>query len=201
MSNMSYETLVTAPTVGAPLVFAFHGTGGDEQQLFELAEQLVPGAGVVSPRGDVFEMGAARFFRRTAEGVYDMDDLARARTKMHELVMAHRARHPDSPVYAFGYSNGANILAAVFLDRPDLFDRVALLHPLVTWDPVSKPEMKDRKVLITGGRHDPIASVAQTDHLIGWFRAAGADVWANVHDGGHEVRSSETEALATFFAS
>jgi phospholipase/carboxylesterase len=60
------------------IFIVFHGTGGDENQFFGLAEQLLPAATIVSPRGDVSEYGAARFFRRTGEGVYDMEDLARA---------------------------------------------------------------------------------------------------------------------------
>ena len=77
MGTESYHALTRPPESGAPLIFAFHGTGGDETQFFEIAGQLLPGAGIVSPRGDVSEMGAARFFRRTGEGVYDMEDLAR----------------------------------------------------------------------------------------------------------------------------
>ncbi len=76
MSIDAYHALVRAPDTGAPLVFAFHGTGGDETQFFGLVRQIAPRAGVVSPRGDVSERGAARFFRRTGEGVYDMADLA-----------------------------------------------------------------------------------------------------------------------------
>lgn len=198
-TTSSYLAQVTAPDPGRPLVFAFHGTGGDEHQFFDLAGQLVPGAGVVSPRGDVSEMGAARFFRRTGEGVYDMDDLARARDKMIAFVQSHREDHPDSPVYAFGYSNGANILAAMFLQRPDLFDRVGLLHPLVTWDPVTTPALRDRSVLITAGRRDPITPWPMSEGLIAWLKSQGANVRAEVHEGGHELRQTEIDALASFF--
>ena len=125
MSVESYKALTKVPDRDAPLVFAFHGTGGDEHQFFDLAQELVPGAGVISPRGDVSEMGAARFFRRTGEGVYDMNDLARATAKMARFVEAWKERYPDRPVHGFGYSNGANILASVMMARPDLFDRVA----------------------------------------------------------------------------
>ena len=200
MTTKSYRALVSAPEASRPLVFAFHGTGGDEHQFFDLAGQLVPGAGVISPRGDVSEMGAARFFRRTGEGVYDMDDLARATAKMTTFIEAHCDAHPEHPVYAFGYSNGANILASVFLQRPDLFDRVALLHPLVTWEPISHPAMTDRKVLITAGRRDPITPWPMSESLISWLQSAGADVRAEVHDGGHELRNAEVTALAAFFA-
>ena len=201
MSTLHYHALTTPPEPGKPLVFAFHGTGGDERQFFELAKSFVPGAGVVSPRGDVSEMGAMRFFRRTGEGVYDMDDLA-ARTKtMAAYVEAFKAKHPESPVYGFGYSNGANILASVVLTRPDLFDRVGLLHPLIPWDPAPVEGLTGRKVLISAGRHDPITPWPASEKLIGWFNDQGATVTAEVHDGGHDLRQSEIAALATLFAS
>ena len=200
MSTLHYHALTTPPEPGKPLVFAFHGTGGDERQFFELAKSFVPGAGVVSPRGDVSEMGAMRFFRRTGEGVYDMDDLA-ARTKtMAAYVEAFNAEHPESPVYGFGYSNGANILASVVLTRPDLFDRVGLLHPLIPWDPDPVEGLAGRKVLISAGRHDPITPWPASEKLIGWFTDQGATVTTEVHDGGHELRQTEVAALATLFA-
>ena len=199
MSTDLYQARTSAPDPARPLVFAFHGTGGDEHQLFELAGQILPGAGVISPRGDVSEGGAARFFRRTGEGVYDMDDLARATEKMTAFVEAHRAAHPGHPVYAFGYSNGANILASVFLERPDHFDRVGLLHPLVTWDPAPNPDLKDRQVLVTAGRRDPITPLPMSEQLIAWLQTQGADVHTDVHDGGHELRNTELTALTRLF--
>jgi phospholipase/carboxylesterase len=196
MSVESYKALTKVPDRDAPLVFAFHGTGGDEHQFFDLAQELVPGAGVISPRGDVSEMGAARFFRRTGEGVYDMNDLARATAKMARFVEAWKERYPDRPVHGFGYSNGANILASVMMARPDLFDRVALLHPLVPWDPASVPGLKGRQVLITAGRHDPICPWPMTERLVSWFKAQGAHLATSHHDGGHEVRREELTAMA-----
>ena len=200
MSTDLYTAQTRAPDAGRPLVFALHGTGGDEHQLFELAGHLAPGGGIVSPRGDVSEMGASRFFRRTGEGVYDMEDLARATDKMVAYVEAHRAAHPNSPVYAFGYSNGANILASVLLKRPDLFDRAGLLHPLVTWQPDDQPGLAGRKILVTAGKRDPITPWPLSEQLIGWFAAQGAQVTTDIHDGGHELRQTEINALAAHFA-
>lgn len=199
MSKDLYTALVQAPQAARPLVFAFHGTGGDEHQLFELADQLVAGGGVISPRGDVSEMGAARFFRRTAEGVYDMQDLERATDKMIAFIEAHRAAYPGHPAYGFGYSNGANILASVFLKRPDLFERVGLLHPLVTWEPEAHPQIAERKVLVTAGRRDPITPLPLSEQLIDWLKENGAEVATEIHGGGHELRNTELTALAAHF--
>lgn len=197
MSTDFYQSLRTTPEVGAPLLFALHGTGGDERQFFTVAQQMVPGAGVISPRGDVDEMGAARFFRRTGEGVYDMDDLARRTAKMSDYVAAWKAKYPDRPVYGFGYSNGANILASVVMSRPDLFDRVGLMHPLIPWalDPVTG--LENRKVLITAGKRDPICPLPLTENLIQWFSDQEAEVIPHVHEGGHELRQSELQSLST----
>ncbi|WP_208351124.1 alpha/beta hydrolase [Pseudaestuariivita rosea] len=195
METDSYITKSKTPAPGAPLVFAFHGTGGDEHQFFDLAADMLPGAGIVSPRGDVSEMGAARFFRRTGEGVYDMADLAARTEKMAAFVTNWKARHPGAPVYGFGYSNGANILASVMMARPDLFDRVGLLHPLIPWDPAPQPGLKGRQVLITAGQNDPICPWPMTQYLIDWAQAQGAEVTTEIHPGGHELRQAEITAL------
>ncbi len=197
----AYHALTKAPTAGMPLIFAFHGTGGDENQFFDLAQQLVPGAGVVSPRGDVSEMGAARFFRRTAEGVYDMDDLARRTSAMADFVAAHKTQNPGAPVYGFGYSNGANILASVAMTQPDLFERIGLLHPLIPWEPEAVPALAGKRILVTAGKHDPICPWPLSQQLIDWFATQGAQVTTEVHDGGHELRQPELLALQTLLAS
>lgn len=198
MSTDLYQALTTTPGAGAPLLFALHGTGGDERQFFGVAQQIVPEAGVISPRGDVDEMGALRFFRRTGEGIYDMDDLARRTEKMVTYAAAWKAKYPGRPVYAFGYSNGANILASVVMARPDLFDRVGLMHPLIPWVPDPCAGLDGRKVLITAGTRDPICPLPMSESLIQWFRDQGAEVITDVHEGGHELRQSELQALSTF---
>ena len=193
--TLTYHARRRAPDPGAPLIFAFHGTGGDEHQFFDLVHQIHPGAGIVSPRGDVSEGGAARFFRRTGEGVYDMDDLALRTARMAEFIDAIKAGHPDTPVHGFGYSNGANILASVVMARPDLFDRVGLLHPLIPWQP-EPVDLTGRRVLITAGRRDPICPWPLSARLLDWFRDQGAEMRSEIHDGGHEIRQGELTALA-----
>jgi phospholipase/carboxylesterase len=113
------------------LVFAFHGTGGEERQFTGLIAGILPRAGIVSPRGDVSEHGANRFFRRSGEGVCRMADLAARTGKMAGFVQAHRNAPLGAPVYGLGYSNEANILAAVILAEPELFDRAVLMHSLI----------------------------------------------------------------------
>jgi phospholipase/carboxylesterase len=200
MSMDSYIHKLLSGEPGSPLVFAFHGTGGDESQLLGFAQELAPGATVVSPRGDVSEMGAARFFRRTGEGVYDMDDLARATDKMAGFVKAHVEAAKPSQVLALGYSNGANILASVLFAEPELFNAVALMHPLIPFAPDVKGSLAGRHVLITAGRRDPICPPELTSRLDAYLRQVGADVSLEWHEGGHEVRPNEIDAVKRLFA-
>lgn len=198
MTTASYHAFTKAPEPGAPLVFAFHGTGGNELQFTELVGQILPGAGIVSPRGDVSEFGALRFFRRTGEGVYDMDDLATRTEKMAAFIRAHKEAHPGHPVYGLGYSNGANILASVLFQHPDLFDRAALLHPLIPWQPAPQPGLAGKDILITAGRRDPICPWPLTEALEAYFKGQGARIEVHAHHGGHEIRQDELQALAAF---
>jgi phospholipase/carboxylesterase len=185
---------------GAPLLFVLHGTGGDEFQFIELAQHLVPGAHIISPRGDVSELGALRFFRRTGEGVYDMADLERRTGKLARFIAAHRKRLASTSVLAFGYSNGANILASVLFAEPTLVDRAALLHPLIPFTPSAQPQLAGRKVLMTAGRRDPICPPSATEALERYFADQHAEVETVWHEGGHELRQPELEAAARFFA-
>lgn len=198
MSTTSYHAFTKEPVGDAPLVFAFHGTGGNEMQFTELVEQILPAAGIVSPRGDVSEFGALRFFRRTGEGVYDMDDLAARTEKMAGFIAAHKDKHPNRPVYGLGYSNGANILASVMFKHAGLFDRAALLHPLIPWTPEDNQALAGKRILVTAGRRDPICPWPLTEGLEAYFRAQGAEVELASHMGGHEIRQEELQALAGF---
>lgn len=198
----SYHYAEDAGDAGGPLFFAFHGTGGDERQMLALAREVAPGATIISPRGDVSEHGATRFFRRRAEGVYDMDDLARATAKMVDFVRERSAvaRAEGRQVFGLGYSNGANILATTLFAAPELFDRVALMHPLIPFEPEVKGSLEGRKVLVAAGQRDPICPPELTARLDAYLRADGADVTLEWHGGGHELRETEIAAARVLFA-
>lgn len=180
---------------GAPLFFVFHGTGGDENQFFALAEQLLPKAHVVAPRGDVSEGGALRYFRRTGEGVYDMDDLRQRTAKMVAFVQARKK--DGQKLVGLGYSNGANILASVQFAAPELFDASVLMHPLIPFIP-SEADFTGKRVLITAGQRDPMASAQTTQDLHDYFVRSGAEAALQWHAGGHELRQEELLAAQRF---
>lgn len=198
MAKDAYVHTVLPGAPGGPLLFLFHGTGGDEHQLVSLGRGLLPDATIVAPRGDVSEMGAARFFRRTGEGVYDMDDLARATAKMAGFVHAHVTTTKHTVVTGLGYSNGANILASLLFAEPALFEAAVLMHPLIPFEPKVNGSLEGKTILLTAGRHDPLCPPNMTTRLESYLRAERADVTVEWHEGGHEVRPSEIEAARRF---
>ena len=84
---LSFTHLYQPPRApGAPTLLMLHGTGGNEHELVPLAAELMPGAGVLSPRGKVLERGMPRFFRRLAEGVFDLDDLRQRTLELADFI-------------------------------------------------------------------------------------------------------------------
>lgn len=194
----TYHFSEVAAAPGAPLLFLFHGTGGNENDLIELGRQLMPGAHLISPRGDVSEGGALRFFRRTGEGVYDMADLARATAKMSAFIRERVDVIGPASVSALGYSNGANILACTLFAAPELITRAVLMHPLIPFVPDPQPALKGRQILITAGRRDPIGPAPLTEKLAAYFTVQGASASIHWHEGGHELRQDELTAARSF---
>ena len=197
MVDHGYVHKLKAGKPGQPIFFVFHGTGGDENQFFTFASELLPEATIVSPRGDVSEYGAARFFKRTGEGVYDMADLARATEKMAGFVKTLAAEHQASQVIGLGYSNGANILANVLIEG-GVFDKAVLMHPLIPFRPKDNAALNGRRVLITAGERDPICPAPLTQALADYFQGQGAATETEWHSGGHDIRQNEIAAIARF---
>ena len=197
MNDYGYVHRLKAGAPGNPILFVFHGTGGDERQFFEFGANLLPDATIVSPRGDVSEHGAARFFRRTGEGVYDMADLARATDKMATFVGTLAREHQASQVIGLGFSNGANILANLLIET-NLFDKAVLLHPLIPFKPKDNAALEGRQILITAGQRDPICPAPLTQALADYFTAQKAAVDVEWHTGGHDIRQNEIEAVQRF---
>ena len=186
---------------GLPPLLLLHGTGGNEDDLVPLGERLLPGAALLSPRGQVMERGMPRFFRRIAEGVFDLDDLRRRTGELAEFVTAARAEYGlASPPVAVGFSNGANIAAALLLLRPGTLGGALLLRPMVPLVPDPLPQLGGVPVQMNAGVTDPIVSPEQSEALAALLRQAGASVsldWVKV---GHTLSPTDLEIGERFLA-
>jgi phospholipase/carboxylesterase len=169
----------------APPLLLLHGTGGNEDDLLPFGQALCPGAALLSPRGQVLENGMPRFFRRLAEGVFDLDDLRARTAELGEFVDAARREYGLEPPIGVGFSNGANIAAALLLLRPGTLAGAVLLRPMVPLVPEPLPALAGTAVLIVAGRADPIVPPAQSEALADLLRRSGAAVTIEWLAGGH----------------
>jgi phospholipase/carboxylesterase len=180
----------------ARVLLLLHGTGGDENDMIPLGRDLDPTAALLSPRGNVLENGMPRFFRRLAEGVFDEEDVIRRAHELADFVGAAAARYQFDPkrVTAVGYSNGANIAAAILLLRPEVFASAVLFRAMVPLVPPVLPNLAHARVLLSSGKQDAIVPMENAERLAAMLRAAGADVTARFEPAGHGLGFGDIEA-------
>jgi phospholipase/carboxylesterase len=148
-------------------LIVLHGTGGDENDLIGIGQAIAPGAAILSPRGNVLEAGAPRFFRRLAEGVFDPKEV---RSRAEDLARFIRAaivtyRLDPTRVFALGYSNGANVASTVMLVEPRILQGAILFRPMLVYEPTEKNDLTGSAVFISAGRMDPIVPTASVEKL------------------------------------
>jgi len=173
-----------------------HGTGGNERDLIALGRELDPNAALLSPRGKVLENGMPRFFRRLAEGVFDLEDLKYRANELADFVAA-AAKHygfTSDNVVAVGYSNGANIAASMLLLRPEIMPAAILLRAMVPLVPDRLPDLSSVRVWIGAGDQDPIIPASEAQRLVELLRRAGADVTIRFFNAGHGLTNEDLEA-------
>jgi phospholipase/carboxylesterase len=185
------------PGAGADTLLLLHGTGGDEGDLVPLGRRLEPKANLLSPRGQVSESGMPRFFRRLDVGVFDEPDLVRRAGDLGRFVRGAAKRYGFDParVRALGYSNGANMAAALLLLDPELLAGAALLRAVLPLEPPLPPDLSGKPVLIAAGRRDPYAPIARVEALAKLLIRAGAVVDLRWTDGAHELDPVEIDAV------
>lgn len=180
---MSFEH-VEIDGEGLTLVM-LHGTGGTESDLVPLGQDLLPGARIVSPRGKVAEHGMNRWFRRFAEGVFDEDDIRRQAADLAGFLASKK----NGPMIAIGYSNGANIGAALMLLHPEVLDGLVMWRGMT---PLSaNPELGQKEILMINGEADPMAPLASARGLAQTFREGGATVEHVELPGGHSLTQAD----------
>ncbi|MDB5654036.1 MAG: hydrolase [Tardiphaga sp.] len=174
----------------APLLL-LHGTGGDENDLLPLGEAIAPGASLLSVRGQVLEHGMPRFFRRLSEGVFDEDDVRRRANELADFVKAARKRYDLAAPIALGYSNGANIAAAILLLRPEALAGAMLLRAMVPLSVAPNADLAGKPVLIVSGQSDPIIPPSNAQRLATLLANAGADVQHRTLPVGHQLSQGD----------
>ncbi len=187
----------------APPLLVLHGTGGSEHDLLPLGRSLSPGSALLSPRGQVSEHGAARFFARLAEGVFDPSEVAQRTHALAAFIAAAAPQYGLDPtrLIAVGFSNGANIAATLLLLRPVVLGGAILIRPMVVLDVAAAPHSLDgKRVLIASGAQDHLVPADHPHRLASHLRAGGADVTLHTSPAGHSLARADLAAAQTWLS-
>lgn len=184
-----------------PTLLLLHGTGGNELDLLPLAGKIDDEASVLSVRGNVTENGMPRFFRRLAEGVFDIEDLIFRTKELNEFLDEAAVKYgfDRQNVIAVGYSNGANIAASLLFHYQNALKGAILHHPMVPRKGVELPDLTGKSVFIAAGMNDPICSPKESEELQALLEKANAKVEMHWENRGHQLTLQEVEAAAQWY--
>lgn len=191
----------------APPLLLLHGTGGTEHDLVGLAERVSPGSALLAPRGRVSERGAARFFPRLGEGVFDPGQVIPRIDELAEFTQTAAREHGLAAgsargLIALGFSNGANAAAALLQLHPEApLAGAVLLRPMVVLDRAAPAgSLAGRRVLLLNGALDPIVPGDHPARLAALLGAGGATVETVMHpEAGHGLAADDLERARAFF--
>lgn len=186
----------------SPTLLLLHGTGGDENDLLSLGTKLWPGAALLGVRGKVLENGMPRFFRRYAEGIFDIEDLKLRTGELARFIdgAAERYGFSKRQLVAVGYSNGANIAASLILLDPHYLAAGVLFRPQLPFTPDIVRNFAELSIFIAAGARDGIVPRDQTEKLAAMLESGGADVSLFWHRGGHELGEDDIVAAKTWLS-
>jgi phospholipase/carboxylesterase len=191
---------IPATVPGRPPLLLLHGTGGDENDLLPLGQAIAPGAALLSPRGKVLENGMPRFFRRLAEGVFDEADVRARANELADFVAEAREVYGLAEPVAVGFSNGANIAAAMLMLRPEALSGAALLRAMVPLRDAPAGDLAGKRILVVSGSADPIIPVENASRLVAMLRTAAASVQHEVLPVGHGLSQADVRLTAAWLA-
>lgn len=198
MAHFTYHHVFEPGTdPAAPPLLLLHGTGGNENDLLRLGRAISPGSALLSPRGDVSEGGALRFFARLAEGVFDPKEITRRTHALGDFILAAAAHYKfdATKLIAVGFSNGANIAGTLLLLRPETLGGGALLRPMVVLEQSAVAgSLTGKRVLLCHGSTDPLVPPDDPPRLAAFLRAGGADVKVQSIPASHALTSQDLAA-------
>jgi predicted esterase len=177
-------------------VLLLHGSGGDENDLLPVARAVAPGAALLSPRGMVVDQGLVRFFK------LDASDARERAAEVAEWIAATARQYQldTARLYALGYSNGANMAAALMLLHPGAIAGACLLRTRAMVQPEALPALAGAPVLISAGQHDHLIPPEQGEALAELLTKAGARVDLAIQNAGHELTPADFSLAKQWFS-
>ncbi len=113
------------------------------------------------------------------------------------MLEARDAYGLEAPI-AVGFSNGANIAAAVLQLRPEVLAGAVLLRAMVPLSDAPRRELDGTPVLILSGAADPIVPAENAARLASILDAAGAVVDHRTLPTGHGLSQADIAITRTW---
>ncbi len=177
-----------------------HGTGGNERDLLDLGHAAAPGRGLLSPRGRVLENGMPRFFRRFAEGKFDEDDIRLRSAELADFVTGACAEYKLKKPIALGFSNGANIAAALLVLHPDVLAGAVLLRAMAPFKSMPPSDLSGVNVLLLSGAQDTMIPAPESNRLAAHLKQSGANLVHQTLPASHGLTQTDFTLITNFLA-
>ncbi|MET3412914.1 MULTISPECIES: alpha/beta fold hydrolase [unclassified Methylobacterium] len=184
----------------SPLLL-LHGTGGDEDELVPFAQAAAPGAPMLAVRGAVSEGGKLRHFARHPDGRFDSSEVVRRADELAAFVAAARDRYGFGPPLALGFSNGANIAAALMLLHPALLRGAILLRAVPPLTGTAAAALVGQRAVVVSGETDTIAPPALGADLALCLTELGAEATHHVLPCGHDLTPADVPLARDWLSS
>ncbi len=191
---------IPSPQESPVTLLLLHGTGGSEDDMIPIAQEILPDASILSPRGKILEGGMPRFFKRLAEGVFDLNDLEFRTNELANFVKdaSQEYKFGLKGLVAIGFSNGANIAASMLFLRPECIAGGVLFRPMVPLRPNKIPDLSSKSVLISSGQFDTVVPHAEVEELRDMLKKAGANVEVHWNAANHGLTEREVQTAGSW---
>lgn len=182
---------------GSRTFILMHGSGGDESTLMALAAKIAPDATLVGIRGRIVQDGVKRWYKRVSPVEFDQEDVRQEADAFASFLqaVAGEERIDLSNAVFLGYSNGANLIAALSQLHPGLVRNAVLLRSMPVLAEPARPDLSNTRFLTIAGDKDglyfPFAS-----KLEALLRNCGASVDARVIGAGHGIGDEDARIIA-----
>ena len=139
-------------------IVMLHGSGGDETTLASLAGAIAPDATLIGIRGRVVQDGVKRWYKRITATEFDQSDVRNEAAAFVDFLqnLARENRLDLSNVTFLGYSNGANLIAALTQLHPGIVRTAVLLRAMPVLSDASKVDLSSTRVLTIAGEKDKL---------------------------------------------
>lgn len=182
-------------------IVLLHGSGGDESSLMSLAAKIAPDALLLGVRGRVSQEGISRWYRRLTPTSFDQQDVrgeAEAFAGFLSDLAAEQKLNLDEAIF-IGYSNGANLIAALTLLHPGLVHRAVLLRAMPVLEQAPEIQLGNADILTIAGRSD-VTYGPFAPKLEELLSGRGARVKSHMIDSDHGIGDEDARLVREWLA-